>query len=375
MESLLSKIKEYLPEYELHELNNILLLSLCVIQLGNVNLNKLKGHVGRILGIEIKSCSGYKRLIRIFDNHAFSRLWLDLLLYVFRLLRLKSDHLLLDGTSWEHHGVKRHYMTLGILYKNVSIPVYWVDLQKLGVSSQKERKRMFRRVFKIFNFTGKTLIADREYIGKEWFKYLQDNGLDFIIRIRKKNYQKEIDASRGKTWEQMEQKVMQSKLPSKTLRKRVRIEGREYSFTMVRNPDSKSKDRVIYLLSTLDSSATFIAGQYLLRWKIECCFRHMKSNGFQLEQINLRGKARPKLLMAIVVFAYVLSIHEGLREYDKIRIIQKADGTTVKAESVFRNGWDNIIAKISNLEKFAAYIIDNINMAMSNYRSQIWLNV
>jgi hypothetical protein len=375
MESLLGKVRENLPDYKPHELKNLLLLSLCILQAGSVNLYKLRGHVGRILGVDIQASSGYKRLIRIFDLHAYSRLWLDLLLYGFRLLRLKSDYLLLDGTSWKRRGVERHYLTLSILYQGVAIPIYWVDLGRLGISSERERKKIFRRVFKCYDLSGKTLLADREYIGKEWFKYLQDQGLDFIIRLRKNNYRKAINACDGKSWEEMERKVLNSKLPNKALGKRVTIDGREYSFVLVKNPDAKAKDKVVYLLSTLEAAAVFIAGQYLLRWGIECCFRHLKSNGFQLEQINLKGKARSKLLMAVVVFAYVLSIHEGLKKYKNVRLIRKADGTSVKAESVFRNGWDNLIAKIPTFEYFLQYVVENINEAAAKYRSQIWLRV
>lgn len=375
MEPLLDKVKENLTGYKPHVLKNLLLLTLCVLQVGSVNLYRLRGHVGRILGVEIEADSGYKRLIRIFDMHAYSRMWLDLLQYGFGLLRLKSDYLLLDGTSWERRGVERHYLTLSILYQGVAIPIYWVDLCRLGISSEQERKKMFRRVVKLYDLSGKTLLADREYIGKEWFNYLQNQGVDFIIRLRKTSYRKEINASPGKTWEEMERKVLNSKLANKALGKRVSINGRPYSFVVVKNSDPKAKDKVVYLLSTLDKAAVFIAGQYLLRWGIECCFRHLKSNGFQLEQINLKGKARSKLLMAVVVFAYVLSIHEGLKRYKNIRMIHKADGSSVKAESVFRNGWDNLMTKIPTFEHFLRYLVDNINDALAKYKSQVWLNV
>ena len=33
-----------------------------------------------------------------------------------------------------------------------------------------------------------------------------------------------------------------------------------------------------------------------MRWKLESAFKNMKSNGFNLEQINLQGQARSRLL-------------------------------------------------------------------------------
>ena len=228
MEPLVDKIKESLPNYSRTTLHNLLVLSFCVFQVGSVNLNKLKSHVGRVLEKDIASDSGYKRLIRIFNKHSHSRLWLDILCYVFSLLRLNSEYLILDGTSWKFQGSKHHYMTLGVLYQKVLIPIYWIDLKKLGISNQKERKKMFSRVFKHFNLSGKILLADREYIGEKWFKYLVDNDLDFVIRLRDKNYQKYVNATTGRTYQQMKQKVLRSKKPNKALKKRISIQGTNY---------------------------------------------------------------------------------------------------------------------------------------------------
>ena len=375
MESLIGKIKESLPNYTNSTLHNILLLSFCVFQVGTVNLNKLKSHVGRVLDKDITSDSGYKRLIRIFDNHAHSRLWLDLMTYVFSLLRLHSDYLILDGTSWKFQGLKHHYMTLGLLYQNVSIPIYWIDLFKLGISSQKERKKLLSRALRYFNLRGKILLADREYVGEDWFKYLVDNKIDFVIRLRDKNYQKDIDTTVGRTYHQMKQKALRSKKPNKALKKSISIQGVNYIFIVAKNPKKNAKEKVLYLLTTLDEVPAKTVSRYALRWKIECCFKHMKSNGFQLEQINLRGKARPKLLTAIVLFAYVISIHEGLKEYKKVRIIKRKDQTTVKAVSVFRYGREKLITKLNTLKKFITYIQQNIRSESRKYNSLKLVNV
>lgn len=79
MESLLQKIKQYFPNYRTSTLHNLLLLILCLLDGGMVNLYKLHGRVCRFTGKPTQSGSGYKRLIRIFDIHAYSRLWPDLL--------------------------------------------------------------------------------------------------------------------------------------------------------------------------------------------------------------------------------------------------------------------------------------------------------
>ena len=375
MESLLAKFREYLPDYRVSSLNNLLLLVLCILDGGTVNLYKLRGRVAKFVGKPILADSGYKRLIRIFDNHAHSRLWLSLLQCVFRLLRLGSKYLILDGTSWEHQGVKHHYLTLSVLYGSVAVPIYWVDLSKLGISSVKERKRMFKRVFRHFSLKGKVLMADREYIGTDWFNFLMDNGLQFIIRLRKKNYQRYVNQMPGKSYQQLIDKVLRSKLADKAVGKTIEIEGKPYTFVVAKYLDAKGKPHLLLLLASLSQHPKAIADAYLKRWKIECCFRHLKSNGFDLEQLNLKGKPRARLLMAVMVFAYVISIHEGLKTYSTVRHIQRNNGVAEKAASVFRHGYDNLIAKVDSLYKLLQYIVREIIQAMNKYRSANWLIV
>lgn len=372
MGSLPDKITDYFPTYRRSGIKNLFLLVVCLLEAGTVNLSKLRGRVGKHTSKPISASSGYKRLIRIFDHFSHSRLWLDLLLFGFRLLRLESKYLVLDGTSWKRHGVKRHYLMLSIVYRSVAVPIYWVDLSKLGISSTKERKCMFRSVFKYFDLRGKVVLADREYVGTEWFNYLLDNGLDMTIRLRQKNYRQEIDQSPGNSYQAMLAKVLRSKLPHKTVGKLVEIEGRTYTFVVAKYYDHSAKPCLLLLLSSLQDSALSIAAGYLNRWKIECCFRHLKSNGFDLEEINLKGQERSRLLMAVVVFAYVLSIHEGLKTYQKVKKTLRKDGTSYKDESVFRHGYDTLMAKVDSLNKIYQYICSEIRLAMIAYRSAKW---
>ena len=72
---LLNKISKNFPNYSRNCVKNFLVVSLCILLKETLNLNKLKSVVGRVLGTpDIQADSGYKRLIRVFDNHAFSRL-------------------------------------------------------------------------------------------------------------------------------------------------------------------------------------------------------------------------------------------------------------------------------------------------------------
>lgn len=370
IEPLLSQVKEYFPKIGKTAVKNVLILSLAILQKETVCLNRLKGAVGDIVGApENRPSSNYKRLIRIFDNYAFSSLWLDLLKYVFLRLRLKTTHVLLDGTSWKRGSRWHHYLTLCIVYKGIGIPVYWIDLHKHGNSNYGERKKLMKKAMRHFNLAGKTLIADREYIGKDWFKFLIDSGMDFIIRSKKNTYAEAVDKAPGRSYRQMVRKVLASKVKGKAVRKAIMIDGIRLFIVMVKNPKQTGKDPVIFLLTNRDEPARSISGQYPIRWKIEHCFKHLKSNGFKLEAVNLSGDARCKLLMAVMVFAYVLSVLEGLKEYDKVPVKTYRDGLESKAASVFRSGIDKVTAKCSSLERFCEYIVSDIRKALKAYRS------
>ncbi len=52
---------------------------------------------------------------------------------------------------------------LSVLVGNATVPIYWKQLEKLGASSQEERKQMIDEAFGIFDLKGMTLLADREY--------------------------------------------------------------------------------------------------------------------------------------------------------------------------------------------------------------------
>lgn len=77
------------------------------------------------------------------------------------------------------------------------------SIGKIGASSQEERKTMFEQVFKLFNLEGMTLLADREYVGKSWFKFLKKNKIHFVIRMRIGDYFDDVNQVKGLKYQQM----------------------------------------------------------------------------------------------------------------------------------------------------------------------------
>lgn len=218
LESLIADITDFFPKRDKKCLKNILLLCLSILDKETVNLNRVKNAIGKFMpGSTFSVDSHYKRLIRVFDNYSFSSLWIEIVCYGVNLLRLKSESLILDGTSWRSGGRWFHYLTFCVVYKQVAIPIFWLDLSKHGNSNFKERRKLIAKSTKYFDLKGKTLLADREYIGRDWFKLLIDKGLNFVIRSKINTYKSEINAGPGKSFDELIIRYCVAKFPIKRL--------------------------------------------------------------------------------------------------------------------------------------------------------------
>jgi hypothetical protein len=312
-----------------------------------VNLWKLKGSVGKILGnTSTDSRSHYQRLKRwLWFGAANKSIWIGMLRASVSLLEKKSRYLILDGTSWKFSGKKYHFLTLSLLYQGVSIPVWWQDLAKLGISSQWQRKLLLRLAQKLFKLRGKILLADREYIGTEWFKSLHQVALDFVIRLRAKNFQQQLEL-KGRAVSQMENKA-KGKLGS-LVWKKFELDAYTYYYVLKAYKTQKGKIDYLRLITTL--TPALAAESYAYRYRIESMFKHLKSNGFDLESLHVKQAYKVNMMMATLVLAYTLSVVEGLKKY-KRRMGLKKHGSPEM--SVFRFGldlWQN------NLRSFTVFI-------------------
>lgn len=74
---------------------------------------------------------------------------------------------------------------------------------------------MFEKAFLLFDLEGMILLADRGYIGKDWFNFLKKKKIHFVIRLRINDYCDEVNAAAGKDSEQMFHKCGQSLFETK----------------------------------------------------------------------------------------------------------------------------------------------------------------
>jgi hypothetical protein len=263
---LLNEFKKAVPEWKTSWLKNTLLVVSLLLEQKTVNLWKLKGSVGKLLGnTETDPRSHYQRLKRWLSLGANSKLlWTGMLKAAAALLEKKSKLLIVDGSSWQWGGKTYHFLTLSVLYQGVSIPIWWQDLSKLGISNQWERKLLLRLALKLFRLEGKVLLGDREYIGSEWFASLQQAGLELVIRLRKGNYQKEIE-QKGKKVEKLESKA-KAKV-GKLVWKKFFLHGQAYYYVLKAYRTRKGKIDFLRLISTLTPALAM--KNYGYRYRIE----------------------------------------------------------------------------------------------------------
>ncbi|HYO05594.1 MAG TPA: transposase [Phototrophicaceae bacterium] len=366
----MDKFKQTHPQWQASLVKNTLLMVALLLDRQTVCLWKLKASVGKFLGnTHTDSRSHYQRIKRWFKQgleHKY--VWLVLLQCAMGLLTKATKVLILDGSSWQWGGKTYHFLTLSVVYRGVAIPIYWIELAKLGISSQSQRKVLLESVLKIADLSGKVLLADREYIGGEWFKALTDKGLDFVIRLREGNYKHAIRAA-GIKQEKLEKKAL--KRVGSLFCKPFGIKGQNYYLLVTAYKERNGKTALLRLITCLANPWKAV-DLYRVRYRIEPMFKHLKSNGFDLQSLHLQSSRKIRLMMALLVLAYTLSVIEGLKKYRR-KYLPLKHGSP--AMSVFRVGIEKWQNHLSSFAVFLEKAFACFNLILEQKKHQLNLNV
>ena len=330
---LTDEVRKSYADLPTHWLESLWIIIQCMALARTTNLSVLKGYVGHVKGTkkarETKAESHYRYLTRFFDVVVYqsgthfvrmlsliSQLTLAIVASLPDAVSRIGRYLLLDGTEWRIRDTKIQFLTLCILICGVAIPIAVIDLQKIGHSSQKERIAFFTKLKEQFNFEGMILLADREYIGLQWFKSLRSFfKLHFVVRLKKGIYHDYVNGAPGKSREEMMAKLRRCKRKDH-VSKRILIQELPYYYIICHNPKAghAKEDEFVFLLTSLLNRTT-AAAAYSFRWEIEVSFRHLKTNGFNLEDMRVEGAQKRELMFAILNLLFVICIREGERFY------------------------------------------------------------
>lgn len=182
------KVNQILPIMQEHfgqsmnlariKLMALLLHALCVVQ--TVSLHKLAD----AMPTAVDKDSNLRRLQRFFAKYVLD---LDIIArMIFSLLPVKTGLVLsMDRTNWKFGEFNINILMLGITYKGIAFPLIFSLLPKRGNSNWEERKKIMERFIRLFGAECiDCLVADREFIGKEWTGWLNSRRIRYYIRIR-----------------------------------------------------------------------------------------------------------------------------------------------------------------------------------------------
>jgi hypothetical protein len=309
---------------------------IALIKLRCINLNELM----TAFPSRAKPESRYRRIQRFLSDYTlnFDRVaWFIMRWFDF----LENDYyLVMDRTCWQWGKKNINILMLAIVHKGVAIPIYWILLNKKGNSDTRERIALIKRFIKNFGQQHiKALLADREFIGKDWFMFLKKQEIDFVIRI-KKNFK--VTNSRG------------LEVPAKNLFLFLKP-GEQLVIPKAR----KMLDIEVYLsaLRLSDGQLLIVAArqasddaieQYGERWEIETLFHAFKSRGFNLEDTHITHRLRIKRLLVVLAIAFCWAHRTGEWQHEHVNPIKVKKHQRL-AKSIFRVGLDFLREGLLNI--------------------------
>lgn len=327
---------------------------------GKINLSRLKLITMFVFALCKVQTVGFEKLANAFDSEALAasslrRIQRFIATYVldsdliakliFSLLPNKEGlKLSIDRTNWRFGQTDINIFMLGVTYKGVAFPLLFKMLDKRGNSNSRERIDLVNRFIRLFGTNCiDCLMADREFVGDDWIKFLNDNNIRYYIRIRNNfrifipHKNKDIKVS----WLFNSLKIGEFLHYRRIIRM-----GTQLCYVSGCKVNSKDKGADFLIIVSFNKPEQAQIN-YADRWQIETCFRAMKTSGFDIEKTHLQDIGRIEKLTLIVMIAFVWCYKTGIFIHEYIKKIQiKKHGR--KAKSIFKCGLSYIASVMLN---------------------------
>ena len=288
-----------------------------------------------------ESC--YKRIQRFFRFLKFDPYVVASMVIMLFGLKNKKLSLALDRTNWKFGKLDINILMLTVAYRGIALPLMWSCLKKRGNSNTLERIDLIKRILLLIGPENiACLLGDREFIGAEWIKWLNEQNIPFLFPIRNNS-------------------LLEGVLPVKTFFKRLPLHKK------IKNAKTILWGRPVYLSTRWsykkDELVTIISNRkfqspfelYRKRWEIETLFGCLKKRGFCFEDTHLIHIARIETLICVLTIAFCWSHLVGEAKEEKVPIETKSHGR--KAKSIFRYGFDELRRVFLNRrEKFGLFL-------------------
>jgi len=295
--------------------------------------------------------STYRRLQRFFQHVRLGPDWAAPITAELAGLRgSRAWYLALDRTQWRIGAREVNFLVLAAVTRRFRVPLIWTLIPGRGNSSTRQRIALMRRYLRLFDAsTIHLLLADREFIGRDWADFLCENNIPFAIRLRgdlrittEDGHQLTLDARLH--WRRRG-KVLTGWLGTGAERGRHRL-------SFIAKPLGDGE----WLVLATNAKPRFALDAYRKRWAIECLFGDAKTRGLNLEDTRLTDPRKLDLLMGLVALALAWAARAARDLLGPRWPKRKAHGYLAK--SWFRTGFDQIrhLLRSDPLEAIAPWL-------------------
>ena len=212
--------------------------------------------------------------------------------------------LCLDRTNWKFGKKNINYLVLSWrVNKQISLPLLAVELDKAGNSNTQERLDLLQQFDDLFGFERiGSLLADREFIGANWYEKLILWQVPFFIRIKDNGLLPYGDD------------VIHAKNLFKHLQgaqNRI-VEKNMYGSTVYFAGTRSDKGDLVIVITNQNWKPKKILKQYRKRWSIEELFKKLKTSGFHWENTHMTIASRLLKLLVVMSLAALLLYCMGI---------------------------------------------------------------
>ncbi len=313
-----------------------------------VNLQQMVNYSSKIGNIKESSIyKGYQRIVH--ENKLNQTAIAKCILKMYDLSDCKLT-LAIDRTNWSYGKKDINLLVLSCCVLDCAIPLYWLELDKNGGCSNNNERQQLLDMF--INDLGVEIIdhivADREFVGKSWFNYLNDNKIPFVIRIKQNMVlNKTTSPIKGSL-------LFKNATKYAKIQHSIEIDGIPLVAQAVISPED---EMVIVVSNNSAPTEPFdLLDIYAKRWRIECLFANLKTKGFNFEDTHITRKDRIGNLTKLIVLAFAVCYLLGLVRASVKPIIIKKHG--YKQHSFFRHGLDFMIQLFNANWQQALYVLE-----------------
>jgi hypothetical protein len=301
-----------------------------------------------------KEESNYKRL-QLFLRK-FELPYAQLAQFVVKLLGLEGPYTLaLDRTNWQVGAVEVNVLMLSIIYRGTGFPVVWLVSPWAGNSDLEERKLLLELFFDLFGTANiACLLGDREFVGKDWFRFLRRHKLQFQMRLKKNTQVRNRRGQFVPAWRLFAQSGVNRMLVIPQAR---RLWGMELFLSGCYLGAGE------YLILVAPEYTPAPQAEYKKRWGIETLFGALKARGFNLEATRLQDPERLSKLLALLALAFTWAFVVGAWQAAVKELKLKKHG--YPPQSIFRRGLNILCRLVTNFEYFDVSVWNRVIKLLS----------